>query len=147
MVDKNKWPWATRSKNIDRNIEWCYVQDDVLTRTSIEKWKMVPVDELKRLLEDTKFASKLDVLGPEKVKAIRDIMQGNEPEIGEIADMGAEDIRTMLINMARSSDDAIRIKALELLGKAEAMWNKKEEGDRVVNIMVNTGVVRGESHD
>jgi len=53
----------------------------------------------------------------------------------------------MLINMARSSDDAIRIKALELLGKAEAMWNKKEEGDRVVNIMVNTGVVRGESHD
>jgi len=89
LVDKNKWPWATRSKNIDRNIEWCYVQDDVLTRTSIEKWKMVPVDELKRLLEDTKFASKLDVLGPEKVKAIRDIMQGNEPEIGEIADLGA----------------------------------------------------------
>lgn len=147
MVDKNKWPWATRSKNIDRNIEWCYVQDDVLTRTSIEKWKLVPVDELKRLLEDTKFSSKLDVLGPEKVKAIRDIMQGNEPEIGEIAEMGTEDIRTMLINLAHSSDDAIRIKALELLGKAEAMWNKKEEGDRVVNIMVNTGVVRGESHD
>lgn len=147
MVDKNKWPWATRSKNIDRNIEWCYVQDDVLARTSIEKWKLVPLDELKRLLEDTKFASKLDVIGPEKVNAIRDILQGNEPEPGEITEMGAEDIRTMLINMARSSDDAIRIKALELLGKAEAMWNKKEEGDRVVNIIVNTGVVRGESHD
>lgn len=146
------WPYNPRSVTPDSNIDWQTVERSAFETARSAVLRKVNVKSLGILR--TRYKHSFALMTPaaqEQVNALvegrpadKEILKTEEP----IVVPDGPDRKSKLMNQLTAlkgdaeGDVALQLKIIELEAKLDSLLNQKAQTDAVVNIFVNTGVVR-----
>lgn len=146
-MNKLMWPYNAQSREPDTTISWLDADPVALEEVANGFWKKVALVDLQRLMKDPRNEVRRESLSVETVACINRLIGGGEQRpVDRPGRRTPEEVLAMIereiANAQNENDTNGALKGIELLGKAQALFNVKEM-DPVITIQVVTGVERG----
>lgn len=149
-IDPDMWPYSSLSKRAAKRIDWLAAEPNAMRLAEPRVIKAVDPADLQKLTTDPRFSSLHDLLTDDCKDMVQMILTGSSKATagprsfeGDVKKAVKKELTRVLQEAEAESDYSAQLKALETIGKTEALFSEKKQVDTTINIYVTTGVPRG----